>query len=174
MPSECADGHRKPPKYLSDTSTKRARTRRRRGVSSEQQPCQSNQSHELAFAERERQTMSSQSIEETFEAFIDSSLYNTAKPITEVGGRNFMSPAAKGNEWLNQSCQSGGDWQFAETSPSDSDNSEESTAYQCLGERVRVNPAEKQAFPEDNLHLGFTISSGWSGTFFPNGVDDKP
>ena len=131
-------------------------------------------SERLAFAEKERQTMSSQSIEEIFEAFIDSSLYNTAKPITEVGGRTFMSPAAKGNEWLNQSCQSGGGWQFAETSPSDSDNSEENAAYQFLGERLRLSSAEIQAFPEDNLHLGFTISSGWSGTFFPSGVDDKP
>lgn len=125
-------------------------------------------------SERHIQNNTTESIEQIFEASIDPKSYNILEPTSEFENPIFVSTATDGGGWLTQLCRSDGDWQLTETSPSDSDNSEEDTSYKYLGQTFEVKPVEKQAFAENNLHLGFTISSGWSGTFFPPEIEDRP
>ncbi|CAG8014657.1 unnamed protein product [Penicillium salamii] len=186
MPSECVDGTRKPPKYLCEPSIKRKRIRKRNsqvtpivnvghstysGVDTTNHAAflsGKNVSHAENF-----QPHKTDSLADIFDQTIDPAYFDTTW-ISNFTEQNSTGSFAEEKGHFASFCRGSQHWTFSEELSSESENGGAGTSDQPLEGILECKSPEHLSSPAHNIYFGFTIGSGWSGTFFPDGDDEKP
>ncbi|KAJ5780268.1 hypothetical protein N7457_005428 [Penicillium paradoxum] len=163
MASQCVDGNRQPLKYLRESTNKTAKVGLGRGVPALHQT-QHQQGDLLNAAD-----YGTDPFEELFDQMIDSNFFHTERlsfkctdqdPGDLIVAENDSCvspfPNAEHSTWTDISSSSSGD-------------SEVGTPYQAQENSLENSLAHLNEYTRDELYFGFSISSGWSSTFFPHG-----
>ncbi|KAJ5493627.1 hypothetical protein N7463_009714 [Penicillium fimorum] len=184
MPSQCVDGHRKPPKYLNENSKKKRKVALHRGFTSIQQS-QYQQDTILDTTtynnERTQQEDGDEGqirdhrrdpFEEVFDELIDSKKFYTERSSFKFGNQGSGGIIVKGNEDFIPFFSNADYSTWSERSSSVSEDSEAGASYQVLDDNIGVSLAKLHKNSKDEPYSGFAISSGWSSTFFPHGMEE--
>ncbi|KAJ5970510.1 uncharacterized protein N7479_000428 [Penicillium vulpinum] len=167
-PGQCVDGNRKPPKYLEEERRKKkAATDSYRGVTSLQRQDQQENipntiSHDSKVTEQEpfyegqMRDHRRDSLEEVFDELIDPNFFY------------------KGNENFIPLFSHAGCSPSSVTSSSESEDSELGTSYNVPQSDFEASLVKQHNYATDEPYAGFAISSGWSSTFFPDGIEEQP
>ncbi|KAJ5480059.1 hypothetical protein N7530_005568 [Penicillium desertorum] len=186
MPSQCVDGHRKPPKYLNECAKKVAKAGVYRGVTSPQKAGHQRDeilnttSYENRIAEQPANddehihNPRSDPFEEVFDAVIDPSFFYTERPSFKFGNQTSRGTIVKGNDNFMNFISDAEYATLSERSSSVSEESEIGTSYQGLEDGFGAKLAKLRMYARDERYSGFSISSGWSSTFFPHGMEEDP
>lgn len=113
------------------------------------------------------------SLADIFDQTIDPAYFDT----TWIS--NFREPNPTGTFMEEQGhfasfCQGSQHRTFSEELSSESENGGAGTSDQPLEGTLECESPEHSSSPAHNIYFGFTVGSGWSGTFFPDGDDEKP
>ncbi|CAG8055331.1 unnamed protein product [Penicillium salamii] len=186
MPSECVDGIRKPPKYLCEPSIKRKRIRRRishvtpiKDIQHSTYSSVDTTNHAISLSGKTSshteniQTHKRDCLADIFDQTIDPAYFDTTG-VSNIREQNLTGTSVDEKGSFTSFCQSSQYWMLSEELSSESENGEVGASYQPLEGILEVESPKYQSSPEHNIYFGFTIGSGWSGTFFPDGVDEKP
>ncbi|KAJ5510003.1 hypothetical protein N7453_002106 [Penicillium expansum] len=194
MPSQCVDGHRKPPKYLNAGKKKAAKVGLRRSVTSLQQTphqhenisniksyesvqfhfraiaslCSKEITEQPAVNERYIKDYRSDPFEEVFDDVIDSNFFYTERSSFRLGREASEGNIVKENDNFTTFVSDAEFATWSERSSSVSEDSEVGTPYQALEDSFGANLAKLQSYAREEPCSGFAISSGWSSTFFPH------
>ncbi|KAJ5826573.1 hypothetical protein N7447_003336 [Penicillium robsamsonii] len=184
VPSQCVDGHRKPPKYLNENTKKRGKAALDRGFTSMQQ---SQYQQEIILETTRYDSESAQQeyndeeqirdyrrdpFEEFFDELIDSNFFYTQRPSFKFGNQGSGGTIVKGNGDFTPFFSNAEYSTWSERSSSVSEDSEAEASYQALDDGVRASLAKLHKNTREELYSGFAISSGWSSTFFPHGMEE--
>ncbi|CAG8138609.1 unnamed protein product [Penicillium nalgiovense] len=185
MPSQCVDGYRKPPKYLNECKKKAAKASVYRGVTSPQKV--RHQQDEIlnttsydkiteqpANDEEHIHNHRRDPFEEVFDAVIDPNFFYTERPNFKFGNQASRGTIVKGNDNFMTFISDAEYATWSERSSSVSEDSEIGTSYQGLEDGFGARLAKLNMYTRDKLYSGFSISSGWSSTFFPHGMEEDP
>ncbi|KGO40585.1 hypothetical protein PEX1_022620 [Penicillium expansum] len=180
MPSQCVDGHRKPPKYLNAGKKKAAKVGLRRSVTSLQQTPHQHENisniksydkeitEQQAVSERYIKDYRSDPFEEVFDDVIDSNFFYTERSSFRLGREASEGNIVKENDNFTTFVSDAEFATWSERSSSVSEDSEVGTPYQALEDSFGANLAKLQSYAREEPCSGFAISSGWSSTFFPH------
>jgi hypothetical protein len=191
MPSECVDGARKPPKYLDDGTSKVTKFEFHRDVISLQRSgnhkkdIQNFTVHGSAISpsrllhryinikysnkiiepqasnERQIQDHKEDPFEKVFNEVIDSNFFYTEISSYDFGDQASERIVLKGNDsFIPFSNTEHSAW--TEIASNEFEDSEIGT------------PFKPHEHARDETCSGFAISSGWSSTFFPHGIEGEP
>lgn len=204
MPSQCVDGYRKPPKYLNEGTKKVAKVGLyRHGTSPQQTQHQQENilnttsyesvpfhfrllhayvkigySNEITEQEANDdghiQHHRSDSFDEVFDEVIDSNFFYTTRSSFEFGNQAFEGSIVKGNDNFMTFISDAEYATWSERSSSVSEDSEVGTSYQSPEDSFGTSLAKLHMYARDEPCSGFAISSGWSSTFFPHGMEEEP
>ncbi|KAJ5188146.1 hypothetical protein N7472_007160 [Penicillium cf. griseofulvum] len=188
MPSQCVDGHRKPPKYLNENTKRTGRAGLHHDDTSQRQiQCgqedifnitkykneitQQEDSDEGQSRQQSRQHRQDP-FDEVFDELIDSNFFYTEGSSFKFGNQAAGRTIVKGNNDSIPFFSNAGYSTWSERSSSVSEDSEVETSYQAPGDDVGDSLAKLQRYARDESYSGFAISSGWSSTFFPHGIEE--
>ncbi|KAJ5265279.1 hypothetical protein N7524_006297 [Penicillium chrysogenum] len=186
MPSQCVDGHRKPPKYLNECAKKAAKADVYRDVSFPQKAGHHQDeilnttsydnkiTEQSANDEENIHNPRSDPFEEVFDAVIDPNFFYTERPSFKFGNQTSRGTIVKGNDNFMTFISDSEYATWSERPSSVSEESEIGTSYQGLEDGLGAKLAKLQMYARDERYSGFSISSGWSSTFFPHGMEEDP
>ncbi|CAG8895279.1 unnamed protein product [Penicillium egyptiacum] len=186
MPSECVDGHRKPPKYLYECTKRAAKASVYRGVASPQQARHQQDeisnttgydketTEQSANDEGHIQDRRSDPFEAVFDEVIDPNFFYTERPNFKFKNQASRATMVKRNDNFMTFFSDAEYATWSERSSSVSEDSEIGTSYQALEDGFGANLAKLHMYARDAPYSGFSISSGWSSTFFPHGIEEDP
>ncbi|KAJ6183691.1 hypothetical protein N7519_004992 [Penicillium mononematosum] len=187
MPSQCVDGYRKPPKYLNQCTKKAAKDGVYRGVTSVTSPQKArHQQDEILNATSYDNKITEQPandeehihshrrdpFEEVFDAVIDPNFFYTERPSFKFGNQGSRGTIVKGNDNFMTFISDAEYATWSERSSSVSEESEIWTSYQGVEDGFGAKLAKLNMYARDERYSGFSISSGWSSTFFPHGMEE--
>ncbi|KGO75003.1 hypothetical protein PITC_032410 [Penicillium italicum] len=184
VPSQCVDGHRKPPKYLNAGTKKAAKTSSHRGVTSlrknqhQQENILNTASYDneiteqQAIGERHMKDYRSDPFEEIFDDVIDPNFSYTERSTFRLGRQASNTSFAKGNDNFTTFFSDAEFATWSERSSSVSEESEVDTSYRDLDDGFGADMAQPQSYATKNPFSGFAISSGWSSTFFRHETEE--
>ncbi|KAJ6118159.1 hypothetical protein N7471_014036 [Penicillium samsonianum] len=186
MPSQCVDGYRKPPKYLNEGTKKVAKVGLYSCGTSPQQTQHQQEnilnttSYDNEITEQEAnddghiQHHRSDSFDEVFDEVIDLNFFYTTRSSFEFGNQAFEGSIVKGNDNFMTFISDAEYATWSERSSSVSEDSEVGTSYQPPEDGFGTSLAKLHMYARDEPCSGFAISSGWSSTFFPHGMEEEP
>ncbi|CDM31536.1 hypothetical protein DTO013E5_2179 [Penicillium roqueforti] len=185
MPSQCVDGHRKPPKYLNGGTKKASKASSCRGVTSLQQTQHQKENilnttsydneitRQQASDERHIPDNRSDPFEEVFDEVIDSTFFDEQSSF-KFGNQACGGTIFKGNDNFMPFFSDAAYSTSSERSSSVSEDSEVGTPCLALDDSFGTSLAKIHMYAKEEPYSGFAISSGWSSTFFPHGIEEEP
>ncbi|OQE41125.1 hypothetical protein PENCOP_c005G03636 [Penicillium coprophilum] len=171
MPSQCVDGHRKPPKYLNENTKKTRKGGLYRGFTSLQHS-KSQQKMILDTMSYDKEGIPQEHsdkgpirdrrdpFEKFFDELIDSNFFYTERPSFKFGNQD-SGNAVEENEDFTPFFSNAKYSTWSERSSSVSEDSEEGNTYQSMDE-IGAGLGNLHRYAKDEQYSGFAISSGWS------------
>lgn len=112
--------------------------------------------------------------EEVFDSVIDPNFFYTERPSFKFGNQTPRGTIVKGNDNFMTFISDAEYATWSERPSSVSEEREIGTSYQGLEDGFGAKLAKLHMYARDERYSGFSISSGWSSTFFPHGMEEDP
>lgn len=114
------------------------------------------------------------SFEDVFDEVIDSNYFYTERSTFKFGNQPSEGTIVKGNDNFVTFFSDAEFATWSERSSSVSEDSEVGSSYHAPEDGLGVSLVELQRYARDEPYSAFSISSGWSSTFFPHEIEEGP